>query len=72
MSSTLIPLALAAAMFPGLIFAPDVEHDKTTVPSFDLSSYLGTWYEPGTTTGSKREWTMSLRNIFCVMTERWM
>lgn len=45
MSSTLIPLALAAAMFPGLIFAPDVEHDKTTVSSFELSSYLGTWYE---------------------------
>lgn len=45
MSSTLIPLALAAAMFPGLIFAPDAEHDKTTVSSFDLSSYLGTWYE---------------------------
>lgn len=45
MNGTLIPLALAAAMFPGLLFAQEGRHDNTVVPSFDLGSYLGTWYE---------------------------
>lgn len=45
MNGTLIPLALAAAMFPGLLFAREGRHDNTVVPSFDLGSYLGTWYE---------------------------
>ncbi len=45
MNGTLIPLALAAVMFPGLLFAPDGQHDTSVIPSFDLRSYLGTWYE---------------------------
>lgn len=39
----LIPLALA--MFPVLSAAQTVQYDNSPVSSFDLSRYLGTWYE---------------------------
>lgn len=42
----LIPLALAACLFPGFLFAQDKRtFDNTPIPDFNLSKYLGTWYE---------------------------
>ena len=43
--NSLIPLALAAIMFPGLIIAQDNRPDHSTVKEFDLNRYLGRWYE---------------------------
>ena len=42
---SLIPLALAAVFFPGLLCAQNGRHDNSTIPEFDLSRYLGKWYE---------------------------
>ena len=42
---SLIPLALAALMFPGLLNAQNGQYDNSTIPEFDLMKYLGTWYE---------------------------
>ena len=41
----LISLALAAVALPMLSCAQDVHFDSSPVTSFDLSRYLGTWYE---------------------------
>ena len=38
-------LALAALSFPMLSAAQDVQFDNSPVSQFDLSKYLGTWYE---------------------------
>ncbi|MBE6232332.1 MAG: lipocalin [Bacteroidales bacterium] len=44
--NSLIPLALAAVMLPGLIIAQDKNRpDYSTVKEFDLNRYLGRWYE---------------------------
>ena len=42
---SLIPLAMAAMMLPGLARAQKAAFDNTPVKSLDLSRYLGTWYE---------------------------
>ena len=42
---SLIALALAAFLFPGLVSAQDRDYDNSAIPEFDLSKYLGTWYE---------------------------
>ena len=42
---SLIPLALAAFLFPGLVIAQNKPFDNSPVPSLDLSRYLGVWYE---------------------------
>ena len=42
---SLISLALAACVFPGLLAAQDKSFDNSPVPSLDLGRYLGTWYE---------------------------
>lgn len=42
---SLIPLALATILFPGLIAAQDKSFDNSPVPSLDLYRYLGVWYE---------------------------
>lgn len=42
---SLIPLALAIVMFPGLLRAQSESYDNSTISKFDLSKYLGTWYE---------------------------
>lgn len=42
---SLIPLAMAAFMLPGLVCARGWVHDNSPVNSLDLSRYLGTWYE---------------------------
>ena len=42
---SLIPLALAAFLFPGLISAQDKSFDNSPIPSLDLYRYLGLWYE---------------------------
>ena len=39
----LIPIVLA--LFPALSSAQDGQFDNSPVASFDLSKYLGTWYE---------------------------
>ena len=39
----LIPIVLA--LFPALSSAQDGQLDNSPVASFDLSKYLGTWYE---------------------------
>ena len=39
----LIPFVLA--MFPALASAQSGHFDNTPIRSFDLSEYLGTWYE---------------------------
>lgn len=41
---SLIPIALAAFMFPGLILAQDGRIGDV-IPEFKLSKYLGKWYE---------------------------
>lgn len=41
----LISLALAALSLPMLSAAQDVQYDNSPVSQFDLSKYLGTWYE---------------------------
>ena len=41
----LISLALAALSLPLLSAAQDVQYDNSPVSQFDLSKYLGTWYE---------------------------
>ena len=41
---TLVPLALAAFMFPGLMLAQDGRIEDA-IPEFKLSRYLGKWYE---------------------------
>lgn len=41
----IISLALVSAMFPMLSNAQTVQFDNSPVKSFDLSRYLGTWYE---------------------------
>lgn len=41
----LISFALAALSLPMLTSAQDVRYDNSTVSEFDLSRYLGTWYE---------------------------
>ena len=40
----LIQLALAAMLFPVLSSAQE-PYDNSTISKFDLSKYLGTWYE---------------------------
>ena len=42
---SLIPLALAAFMIPGLLVAQDKRFDSSPVEQFDLSRYLGVWFE---------------------------
>lgn len=42
---SLIPLVLAACMFPGLLIAQEKSYDNSPIPSLDLGRYLGTWYE---------------------------
>jgi len=42
---SLIPFALAAVLFPGLVYARDGQYDNSTVKTFELSRYLGVWYE---------------------------
>lgn len=42
---SLIPLALAAIMFPGLMMAREKSFDNSPVPDLDLSRFLGVWYE---------------------------
>ena len=41
----MISLALAALSLPMLSAAQDVQYDNSPVSQFDLSKYLGTWYE---------------------------
>ena len=42
---SLIPLAMAAIIFPGLLKAHNAAYDNSTIRNLDLSRYLGTWYE---------------------------
>ena len=42
---SLIPLALAALMFPGLLAAQNKSFDNTPISSLDIYRYLGLWYE---------------------------
>lgn len=42
---SLIPLALAAVLVPGLLAAQDKSYDNTPIADLDLSRYLGVWYE---------------------------
>ena len=42
---SLLPLVLAAMLFPGLIYAQTRKVDTTPVQNFDLYKYLGIWYE---------------------------
>lgn len=42
---SLIPLALAAIMFPGLLIAQEKSYDNSPIPSLDLGRFLGVWYE---------------------------
>ena len=42
---SLIPLALAAFLFPGLISAQSKSFDNSPIPSLDIYRYLGVWYE---------------------------
>ncbi len=42
---SLIPLAMAAFMLPGLMCAQGRVYDNSPVKNLDLARYLGTWYE---------------------------
>ena len=42
---TLISLTLAALLLPGLLIAQTRRIDTKVIPDFNLSKYLGTWYE---------------------------
>lgn len=42
---SLIPLAMAAFMLPGLMCAQSRVYDNSPVKNLDLARYLGTWYE---------------------------
>lgn len=42
---SLIPLAMAVILFPGLLKAQNAAYDNSTIRNLDLSRYLGTWYE---------------------------
>ena len=42
---SLITLTLAALLLPGLMIAQSRRIDTRVVPDFNLSKYLGTWYE---------------------------
>ena len=42
---SLIPLALAAIMFPGLLVAQDKSFDNSPISDLQLSRFLGLWYE---------------------------
>ena len=42
---SLIPLALAACLFPGLISAQSKSFDNSPISALDLYRYLGVWYE---------------------------
>ena len=42
---TLISLTLAALLLPGLLIAQARRIDTKVIPDFNLSKYLGTWYE---------------------------
>ena len=42
---TLISLTLAALLLPGLLIAQTRHIDTKVIPDFNLSKYLGTWYE---------------------------
>ena len=42
---SLIPLAMAAILFPGLLKAQNAAYDNSTIRNLDLSRYFGTWYE---------------------------
>ena len=42
---SLIPLAMAAILFPGLLKAQNAAYDNSTIRNLDLNRYLGTWYE---------------------------
>ena len=42
---TLISLTLAAMLLPGLLIAQTRRIDTKVIPDFNLSKYLGTWYE---------------------------
>ncbi len=42
---SLIPIALAAFMLPGLSSAQTRAFDNSPIPDLDLSRYLGVWYE---------------------------
>ena len=42
---SLITLTLAALLLPGLLIAQSRHIDTKVIPDFNLSKYLGTWYE---------------------------
>ena len=42
---SLIPLALAMILFPGLLIAQEKSYDNSPIPSLDLGRFLGVWYE---------------------------
>lgn len=42
---SLITLALASLMFPGLLAAQDKPFNNSPIPSLDIYRYLGIWYE---------------------------
>lgn len=42
---SLIPLALAVILLPGLLRAQNAAYDNSPIKSLDLDRYLGTWYE---------------------------
>lgn len=42
---SLIPLAIAVMIFPGLLKAQNAAYDNSTISKLDLDRYLGTWYE---------------------------
>ena len=42
---SLITLTLAALLLPGLLLAQSRHIDTKVIPDFNLSKYLGTWYE---------------------------
>ena len=41
----ILPIALAAILFPVLSSAQTRHYDNSSVDSFDISRFLGTWYE---------------------------
>ena len=42
---SLIPLVLAALLFPGLLVAQNKSFDNSPIPELDIYRYLGLWYE---------------------------
>lgn len=42
---SLIPMVMAAVLFPGLLCAQSGAYNNTPVSEFDIMNYLGKWYE---------------------------